>query len=269
MLTDAAEGAFEFIDPSAQTVTSDVFGLWRTIPATPSGVAFDTMTAAAGGARYDFTPTWRTTLPNDIERAARQLDRADAQTHSAQQALRHARSRLDELAQTQRSSAVDFSTTPAAETPAPERELLDLIDELRVQEASVSFDTRASLSQRWRQVNTQFREAIERIIRSATHYAWVETRIDDQLLARTVMGWSGDTHTIWQTDASHEQTRLHRRSLGLALASRETHLRMFELVTQGAITLSLIAATPGGVVMALPAAWRFVNRIIAEWNTQR
>ncbi|MEJ2267272.1 MAG: hypothetical protein P8X95_27830 [Anaerolineales bacterium] len=41
-------------------------------------------------------------------------------------------------------------------------------------------------------------------------------------------------------------------------------LRTFIVTTQGAAKLSILLATPGGAILALPAAWKYVNQILAE-----
>ena len=84
------------------------------------------------------------------------------------------------------------------------------------------------------------------------------------MLARTVVGWTGDLDTLWEQYLRPEQIDLHRRSLNLAITSRAAMLRTFIVTTQGAAKLSILLATPGGAILALPAAWKYVNQILAE-----
>jgi WD40 repeat protein len=56
-------------------------------------------------------------------------------------------------------------------------------------------------------------------------------------------------------------------TLALALQSREMLMQTFVMATQFAIKLSklsILLSTPGGVILALPAAWKFINQVLAE-----
>jgi hypothetical protein len=43
------------------------------------------------------------------------------------------------------------------------------------------------------------------------------------------------------------------------LQSRATLWRMVVLATQFAVKLTIVLSTPGGAILALPAAWRFID----------
>jgi hypothetical protein len=63
--------------------------------------------------------------------------------------------------------------------------------------------------------------------------------------------------------------RLPQRTLALALGSLETLFRTVLLAAQLAVKISVLLSTPGGVILTLPAVWRFIHRVLAESNEFR
>jgi len=59
---------------------------------------------------------------------------------------------------------------------------------------------------------------------------------------------------------------LHYHSVHLALASRLAMLHMISIVGTGAIGVAAKFAIPGGQLLALPAAWKFVQDVLKEWK---
>ena len=110
-------------------------------------------------------------------------------------------------------------------------------------------------------VSTSFKAFMTRAQQIVAHQAWVETRIENHLVGQTVVGWTGDFRTAWQNGADSQEIRHHQRSLKLALATRQTILRVTTLV----IKLSLsIAALQGGNLLAAPAVWNYVEQVMTE-----
>jgi hypothetical protein len=128
----------------------------------------------------------------------------------------------------------------------------------------VSFGVFDDISSKWNQATRQFQDFIERLGQSIGNFAWVETRVGGQLMARTSIGWNGDMDTTWQSQPKPEQVHQHERTLQLALASRITLLRTFATVATNAVKLSVLAATPGTAILALPASLSLINQIINE-----
>jgi hypothetical protein len=120
----------------------------------------------------------------------------------------------------------------------------------------------------WKRVTQQFQASVERLLQFVVHNAWVETHVQECLVARTAVGWTGDLQTVWYEQVSAAHAAFHQRALALALASRETLLRTVALAARGALTLSILLGTPGGAVLALPVAWRFINQVLAELEEQ-
>jgi hypothetical protein len=124
----------------------------------------------------------------------------------------------------------------------------------------VSFDLRAALSSGWEQAREQFETLLNRLTRSAGYYAWVETRVDQQLQGLTTVDWTGQLNTVWRSPLAPEQAALHQHTLGLALRSRSLMIRTLGTAVQAAFLI----ATPGGQILALPVIWKFINQWLAE-----
>lgn len=244
-----------------------LLGVWTTAPLsgfaegrpTPAeGVAFDV--AAAG------PPVWRANLPADPDLAAAHLDRAEASLDISLTALIVAGERISVLVEERRrlpaGLAFDISETEV-KLAQPEMELLALLEEVERGPRPVHFEAGEEVGG-LTQVTAQFREFVDQLREVVTHYALVETRSQGQLLGQTAVDWTGDMDTVWQEGLDTAQMALHQRTLRLALASREMLIRMFTLVSSGAARLSVLLATPGGAILALPAAWKFINQVRDE-----
>jgi hypothetical protein len=101
-------------------------------------------------------------------------------------------------------------------------------------------------------------------ILTTTRVNWVESEMEGRFLGRTAASWTGDMDTVWPEDVRPDQAALHQRALTLALASRDTMIRTVIIVASCAAKLSMAMATPGGAILALPAVWDFINRVMAE-----
>ena len=234
-----------------------LLGLWTT-PARTDAVSFE-----AGSSEV---PVWRVSLPADVAAAKAQLQEGMARVQTAERELGTAAARIETLAQTQRASASFDVTTPL---PPPEAELLKSLKAIQASGQVVNFGLGEDLTRGWQQATQQFQSVIDQLVRFVAYYAWVETEVGGQLLGRTAVNWLGDMDTLWCRAFQPEQIALHERTLALALHSRQTLLRAFTIASKGAVLLATLPAlltTPAGALLALPAAWKFVNQVLAELN---
>ncbi|MGH2523857.1 MAG: hypothetical protein ACRDH2_15235 [Anaerolineales bacterium] len=260
----AESSVFEFSDPGLST-PPETFGPWSVAPAPASGfVSFD----AASPPQLDGM-VWRVNLSADPNVAAGQLQQAEAQIQASQAALSAVPGRLDKLVEhVQREGGmVSFGVPGEMELAQPEAELLQWLE--ASQSAQVSFGLTDVFGDAGEQAREQLRVMTEQMTRLMAYAAWVETRVEAHLLARTVVGWGGDADTLWRVDAQPDQRQLHSRTLALALASRTLWLKTIITVAQGALKISLLLTTPGGAVLAVPVAWKFVNQVLAGFGQHR
>ncbi len=260
---------FQLFDATTAQAAPSVLGLWATTPAPSVGAV--SFAAPGEPVSEENVPVWSVNLSGDLRQAAADLDDGLARVDASRDALAAARTRLDSLvAKPPSTTGVSFAVAAAEpDLPAPEQELLKQLATIKGEEA-VSYGlfglpSRDDLSA----AEAQFKAVMARIMQSLLYYAFVETRIEGRLMGRTSISWSADAKTLWQLGGRSEVFALHQRSLQLAVASRNSMLRMFMLTAQAAVKLSALLATPGGQLLALPAAWKFINQVLAEIGQYR
>ena len=257
--------------PQADLVTSlpSVFQNWQGVvsPATAGEVSFGLDTVEI--------TRWQMELPPDYQEANDLLAQSEAQVSSTQQALEQAPSRLYRLIADlgrHRSGPLSFDlpTEAAAALPPAESELLSWLEDAQPEPVSFGLPGLPALPRKeLLDAGLQVQQALTGMLQQVLYLAWVETKIGERILARTVVNWGGDSDSVWNPALLPDEIRLHRRSLGLAVISRLALLRLIMTVTQGAAKISILIAAPGANLLALPAAWKFVNRVLAEIETYK
>ncbi len=239
-----------------------VLGLW-TVASTPSagGLAFSAPAEQAGSA-----VVWQVDLPPSPYAAARRLQAAEASLSAYPWAMAQAQARMDVYtAPRQAVAGVSFGLSPGS-GPA-ERELDSLMLEIAQVEMPASYGLREAVGGGLTQAAERFQAFLDGLAHQLTHYAWVETRSQGQMLACTVVGWRGDARTHWQEGIAASKTALHRRTVALALGSRLRLLETLAFVSRNALRLAklpVLLGIPGGAILALPLAWNFVNDVRLE-----
>lgn len=256
---------FELTLPEEEPI--GLVGPWE---AQAASVSFALGEAEAGPA----APVWKVSLPADPFEAEQALAQAEAQVAEAEAALATVPARLDALtASAPRGAAVSFEVVSYGfEAETPEAEMFSLLEQARQLEQGRGVESYAigdAAYAAWEQARVQFETFTGQLQREVMHFAWVETNVEGQLLARTTVGWSGDSDTVWLVDLDAQQIALHRRSLQVAVKTRALRMRMFSTVTGGAAKLSMLLTTPAGALLALPAAWKYVTEILALIKTHQ
>ncbi len=95
----------------------------------------------------------------------------------------------------------------------------------------------------------------------------IETNIDEALLARTLVGLTGDFETTWFSQKAPTHREIHRQTLSLSLKSRMALLQLMGQTSAGAATLAAKFTLPGGAVLALPAIWRYLQDVMQQTRT--
>jgi hypothetical protein len=257
-----APPVFQFVD-SLGSPSPHVFGVWETSETDPEALSF-----SAGGPDGTDAQTWLATLPPDLDQARAHLDAGASQLALAERALASVPERLNEFAAElqQRGASFSFGTTPEA-VSQPEAELMDLLAEIEGGGEPLSFSFFGGEEEgggKWRRALQQFLDFVERLKKSFTSYAHVETRLGERLVARTAVGWMGDFNTAWGTELPQSEAALHRRTLSLALRTRDALVRTMIIVTQAAVKISVLLSTPITAPLALPAAYKYVQAVLAQ-----
>jgi len=179
-------------------------------------------------------PVWRIDLPADPGRAAGRLEAGHARLRAASDRLADAATQLDAVLD-RADAGVAFTAEPPIPGTAADAELAG-----------------------W-----------QRLTRGCRPSAWVETRIQGEPVAGSLLGLGGNVRTVCRPGLGPRGVGLHRDGVRLVVGSRAAFLRVVACVTRGAVAISVRLALPGGPVLALPVAWRFVQRVLAEVDRGR
>jgi hypothetical protein len=254
-----AAPVFQLLGQSTGDADPALLGLWVATPADRDhAVAFGAAEAPTGGVEV-----WRAVLPSDPRAASDALAAGEARLAAVERALGPAEGRVVALARAE-GRGPSFAAPGGEAIGQPEAELLAALRAIRQDDAGQSFGIGETIQEWWDRATGQLGAAVTRLGRWVAQLAWVETEWGGAVLARTAVGWTGDVDTAWRADAGAVGAALHRRSLGLALATRTATLRLFALAARGASLLAAALAVPGGPLLALPAAWRYVNQVVDE-----
>jgi hypothetical protein len=257
------------------TGTSDPLGLWTAAPQTAAvhfGIGDEPDSPPPD------VPVFRVNLPGSGESADEAFDNSEDYFERVNAALDDVPARLDDLvsrmqARQAAGESVSFDLASLEAESGPEGDLLLMLDDVSSAESvqgqvsfgleDVSRGTMEPVSQAWQEAKARFDALMEQINREVLHFAWVETNIAGQMIARSEVNWSGDATTLWVEDVSDEQKSLHHRTLNLAARTRNMKLRLFVTVAGGAakVTTLMAAGTP---VLALPAVYQYVTSIIKQ-----
>jgi hypothetical protein len=207
---------------------------------------------------------WKLDLPKPYSAAERELQDLENEIETTEKILDQIPIEI-ERAGNRRSkvSSGDLSFQSQQITDA-EAELFALVNDLNPTEAGLSFDLSDQSRVNWQKAAQELEDSFHRIKMILTRFAVVETRIQGEFIGQTVVGWSGRTDSSWQSPGSMDTYHLHKRSLQAALASRYLLLNMLVISAQSASRLAALLAIPGGAVLALPAVWKYVSRILNE-----
>jgi hypothetical protein len=255
---------FELVDAALSRTTSDVLGLWVAVPlSVAETVAFDTASLTNPS-----PAVWRANFPADMGKAQTQLSEGELVLQISQKNLAITANRINEFVQSPMAGLSFEAFLARKPLNQPETELLLLLREIR-DNKPVTFTPGENFTSRLGRTAQQFQAFLNKLQQSVLYYTWIETRVQEQLLGRTTIAWTGELDTIWQADLDPEQVILHQRTLSLALSSRTTLLQSFVMATQFAAKLAVLLSTPGGSILALPAAWKFINSSITPTSSSR
>ena len=217
---------------------------------------------------------WRVDVSGDPQTASQWMAVSEARLQTSLEQMDVLEGRLDRaLGQFGR---VTFATggvgpyDPAGAAPnaAAELELLAWLDNAsRTQTTSdmPSFGQDDDQGRGWRQhASEELSRFLETVKRWCDPTARVETTADERLLAHSVVNWTGDLKTVCRADLAADQVALHERAVALVVRSRISVLRTVGTAARGVSEVAARLALPGGAILALPALWRFVNRLVGE-----
>ena len=258
---------FQVFDTTLTGITPDVFGVWETASAPDtSAVSFD-ITTAPRSAPSAAIPVWRATFPADMHEAETLLRVQQMRLEQVRQNVPRIVSRFDALT-VPRSDGVSFEALPRyASLTGPEQELAGFLAGLQADESQVSFglDVKGALGWKdWPDAVERMQAFLQQATRTISYAAWVETYREQLCLARTGVGWGGDTQTVWRRGVDAKHLPLHEHNLTLALTSRRELIAMVMFTVQTAVRLSALMNMPGNLIKILPAVWKCLQQLLEQ-----
>jgi hypothetical protein len=104
-------------------------------------------------------------------------------------------------------------------------------------------------------------EGLRRLTRASSPTAWVETTCGERLVARSRTSLSGAVSTVVGSDELRWLAQ-HQETLLLAAETRITALQTTAVTVRTAVAIAARLGLPGGPLLALPLAWRFIRRFV-------
>jgi hypothetical protein len=249
--------------------SSDPLGLWDTTPQAVSfGVDEENTPESIG-------PVYRVNFSDNLEDSNTALAENLASFERMKAALDQVPTQLNGLVrrvqekQHKAAPGVSFAMADLQPESGPEGQLLSLLaisDSAALSGTGpqgVSFGVMADASQVLRPAKAKFESLLEQVDREVLHFAWVEMKIAGQIIARTKIGWSA-SHTIWIEAISIEQMAMHMRTLKVVSLTRHLKLHLLLTVAIGAVKMAQLMVTPGGAVLAQPAVYDYVKKILDQ-----
>ena len=250
----------------------DPFGLWDSagdIPArADEAVSFglDSLGEGAGRLETPAAMVWRIGGKADLEA---RTDRVEALNLGLSEAQKRLATMMERQAQAAGPAAEHLSFEIRAPSPvvvdSPEAHLLSVLEKEDSAQGAVSFGIldRWQKGPDWQGLQSQLDQFVGFVNRQLLHFAWVDTEVNGLLVARTTINWGGDMTSVWLPRITSEQTALHRRSLQLAIQSRQQSVRTVSMTARMAGQLALAFTTPLGPLQWMALAWQFISDVVS------
>jgi hypothetical protein len=255
---------------------SDALGLWQ-VAASPESFASPRVpTNAAGGGSENPPPiVWSVSLPADTADAQRSVQQQRHVLQTTHIAIAESGRFLENLSPSP--EMVSFGAAGIANMPDPEARLVESLAHLQGDEAAVSFGSGflpglPGLPADWRATVAGYQAFVQQTLQLMRPTLRVETKIEEVLLACTQVRLTGDFDTVWveaeqvnpQSQQSRSKQQMHQQILSLTIQSRLAILRLLAQTSVGAAALAARFAIPGGAMVALPAAWRYIQDVVKQ-----
>ena len=242
---------------------SPLLGFWQ--PLAPAPVAFSTPGSAGSETTPDDDVIWSVSLPSDPTMATALVHQQAETVRMGRQAIAASDTALRAFpvhAPARGVEATAFALAHPDAPPSPTVTLQQHLAYLQGGEAALSFGLFGSNP--WSQTVADYKAFVQQVVPLLKPTLRVETRVEAVVQACSRVGFSGDMHTAWTNGSAAHHLQLHHQVLALTLASRWA---LFQLLTQtcaGAAVLAAKFSLPGGAITALPAAWRYIQDVMAQ-----
>ncbi len=219
---------------------------------------------AAGGETATTALVWDVNLPAGRNEAWQTLRRQRLTLDVTQASLADAGRQIAALNPAPRdvafSAQADGGPDPAA------ARLLDTMAYFREEaHLSTSFGLGwPRLPEGWHESVAGFRHFATDTIRLLQPTMRIQTRLGGALVAISEVRLDGDLTSHWGAEYGAADAEMHAESVMVTLQSRQALLQLLGEAIAGATTLAGRFALPGGVLLAAPAAFRFIRDIVEQ-----
>lgn len=237
-----------------------ILGIWQ--PLSPTSHSFSTSTVMENETEDDDAEVvWSVSLPSCPAQAEETVK------HQGQ-ALHMARESMAKITLTLHSLPVHgledtaFALEQIDDNTSPEATLYHHLAQLQHGGEAVSFGP--GWPTNWSQTVSDYQAFMQQVVQLLKPTLRVETQVEGVLHAYTRVGFSGDFETFFLGHSTSHYAQLHSHNLSLTLQSRQALLQLLAQTCTGAAVLAARFSLPGGVMMALPAAWRYLQDVMAQ-----
>ncbi len=241
-----------FIIHAGKENSGGLLGLWRDIPSGSLSFSEPSESKEETGCLCS--------LPDNLPEAEASISRLETDLQTKIHALSRGGEFLRHLSV---NDSLSFGIYSDSDTDSPEIRLQQhLAWRKRGGKDSVSFGW--GFSDNYSESLSEFETFIRKISEFLKPTLCIETRVQENLFARTRAEMDGDLKTLWNfTDGEFSAyASLHQRNVSFALDSRTALFQLLAQIISGAAALAVRFSLPGGAITALPAAWRYIQDVM-------
>jgi len=232
------------------SIAQDLFGAWTLSSAVAQRSSIESPAVQA---------LWRVELPDDHEAAMDALDIHAFTLYLDRDGILESAERLYHFVDTWVFNQPTEAQERIETAGSPEYLLAEAMDSLRsAQVRGIARDIPDIIE--------EFQAFLGRVHAFLSNYAVIETASNGTLLARTFVGWSGDFTSWCRTDLTADQAIQHMYNTRVAIQRRRLLIQLLSIIIAGAADIGMRLGTPGGVLLALPAIWRFIRIVSDEYR---
>jgi hypothetical protein len=239
---------------------SALFDIWQ--PVGRNADAPVSFSATDSSSNNDDELVLSVSLPADTNQARQVIRQKSITLQSKQRAATKASQTLQNLSP--QSEVVSFSIDQAETNPAKATLQRNLARLQGGHEADVSFAL--GVPDEWSETVEDYQKFMEGALQVLRPTIRTETKIGDNLIATSSIDMSGNVGTTWHQHTA-EYSQLHNETVVLSIKSRVAILQLLGQIFAGAAILAVKFNIPGGQVMALPAAWRYIQDVMKQTKT--
>ena len=241
----------------------DIFGIWQ-----PDNrvVSFDSYPSAA------LPISWQVEYSADISQAELDLDASAAELSTTIESVSVAEKMVSNKIIQMNMQGSDIFLANSLSEPDIFKELDDwrLVEELRISGQGVSFiGGEGDYLERVNQSIQDLDVFLKQLKSSFSQSVFIRSISNGRIFGTTSVSLSGNIRTIWQEDLGEGYFILHKRSVHLALKTRQAWMRLAAALVSTAVQIAALLPTGPAAAIVLPLTFRVLRRLVEDINDIR